>query len=554
MAYDRTKREMGNLMRIAIASVLAASLVSSPLAAQPLSARAEMIFANIGKDGPGCAAGAIQGGKTVFANAYGLADLEHKVPLTIQSPVYLASVSKQFTAFAILELEKDGKLKRSDSVRKYISELGTYADAITIEHLLTHTSGLRDYDALADLAGRPYGFVRTETDFLDVMGRQQAGDFLPGANYAYSNAGYTMLSLIIQRVAGKNLDATARARIFAPLGMARTRFQHDHRGLVPDKAQGYSRKDGAWRTSNVLFDTVGSGGMYSTVEDMLLWAKNFTKPKIGADVVATLAVSAVLTDGKKTGYGMGIAPGQYRGLNIVQHNGGVEGYRTTGLYFPQADFAVVVLCNSGEAGPERMARQLADIWLKGEFKDGGKAAQRLRSEVTLDAKVLNPYVGDYLLNENVAVSITLEKDQLLAHMMGGHKLWLQASSERNFFTGLPLGFAFDRPGKDGRSARMVMDENGTPRIMTRISLPPLTAQELADFVGHYASAEQGVEVTIAAQGGNLVLKGQALLRMTADTFSADHPYGAVKFRRQAGKVTGFTANGVIQNLRFDKQL
>jgi CubicO group peptidase (beta-lactamase class C family) len=430
----------GGFMRVVIASLLVASLIASPLSAQPRDAqtRADKLFESITKDTPGCAAGAMLGGKTVFAKGYGLADLEHQVPMTVQTPVYLASVSKQFTALTILLLERDGKLKRSDSVRKYIPELGAYADPITIEHLLTHTGGLRNYYALSDYAGNPERFVYTEADFLKVMGRQRSGDFPPGSKWAYSNSAYLMMSLIVERVSGKNLDATAREKIFAPLGMNSTRYQHDHRGLVSGKAVGYSRKDGAWRTTNVLFDTVGDGGMYSTIEDMLLWGRNFKAPKVGAEALALMQVSAVLTDGKKTDYGMGIASGDYRGLKTVFHNGGVAGYGTNFVYFPQADFAAVILCNRGGARTDQMAMGLADIWLDGQFKEPAKPAPKPAPvEVKLDPKLLDAYVGEYLQDETYAIIITREKDRLLADGTGRFLLGLTPWSERSFFSFVP---------------------------------------------------------------------------------------------------------------------
>ena len=546
-------------MRIVIASFLAIGLGASPLTAQPhdAQARAEKIFENIAKDAPGCAAGAMLDGKTIFAKGYGLADLEHNAPLTERSPVYLASVSKQFTALAILMLEKEGKLKRGDSVRKYLPELGGYADGINIGHLLTHTGGLRNYYALGDYAGNPDGFVSTEADFLKTMGRLKSADFPPGSKWAYSNSGYLALSLIVERVSGKNLNEFARDRIFAPLGMNNTLYAHDHRQMIPGKATGYSRKDGAWRTTNVLFDTVGDGGMYSTIENMLLWAKNFKAPSIGAEALALMPVSAVLNDGKKTNYGMGLVSGEYRGLKTVFHNAGGQGYATNFIYFPQADFAAVILCNSGSAKTDKMALGLADIWLEGRLKEGSATAPKPPPvEVKLDPKILDAYVGEYLRDENFAIIVTREKDRLLADGTGRFMLGLTPMSERSFFTFVPYNFTFDKPGKDGKSQRLVMDENGTDRVMTRINLPPLTAGELADIPGRYVDADTGNEVVIVARDGKLVRLGRedrALVRLTANTFSAGHPHGAVRFIRENGKVTGFTADGAIQNLRFDKQ-
>jgi hypothetical protein len=202
-----------------------------------------------------------------------------------------------------------------------------------------------------------------------------------------------------------------------------------------------------------------------------------------------------------------------------------------------------------------MARQLADAWLDGRFTAASAALQQSRAAVKVVPEVLRRYTGDYRLNDEFAVSITLEKDQLLAHLTGGHSLWLMPSSQNSFVTGLPISFTFDKPGKDGFSPRMVMNENGPQRSMLRIALPPLTAQGAADYVGHYRNDEMDVEVTIAARDGKLVVTGkteQTWLRVGPDAFSGGHPFGPVAFRRDGGRVTGFTANGAIKNLRFDK--
>jgi CubicO group peptidase (beta-lactamase class C family) len=316
---------------------------------------------------PGCTVGAVQNGKLLFTKAYGMADLEHNVPLTPASPFYMASVSKQVTAMAILLLADDGKLQLSDSIRKSVPELPEYADKITLYHLLTHTSGIRDYLTLGALAARPEGAVFTDENSLRLIARQDALNFEPGSAHDYSNSGYFLLSLVVKRVAGKDLNAFAQERIFGPLAMNSSRFQHEHSALVPGKAFGYQFANAAWHASNSTLDVVGDGGMYSSVEDMLRWAANFNEPKIGAKALPVMQTRGKLSNGQSFDYGMGLAPGEYRGLKTVSHGGGLAGYRTHILWLPAQKFSVVCLCNNGNANPALLTLQVAEIFLSGEM-------------------------------------------------------------------------------------------------------------------------------------------------------------------------------------------
>jgi CubicO group peptidase (beta-lactamase class C family) len=385
-------------MWASILCLLAAGLLS----AEDQSQRIDKLFERFTPDSPGCALGIAQNGKTIFAKGYGIADLEHNVPLSPSSPFYMASVSKQFTAMSVLLLAEDGKLSLTDPVRKYVPELPEYASGITIYHLLTHTSGVRDYLMLGSLGGLPPEFVFTEGGMLHMLARQSALNFEPGAEYLYSNSGYVLLSLVVKKVAQKSLNDFAQEKIFGPLGMKSTRFQHDHSALIPGKAFGYQRRDGVWHTANSMLDVVGDGGLYSTVDDMIRWAENFDKPKVGAAALTTMQTPAKLSSGKEIEYGMGLVPSDYRGLRIIEHGGGLVGYRTEFLRFPEKGFSVVCLCNNGTANPGQLARQVAELYLASDFKPPDTAkgpSPRTPDErpvpVSLSVSDMKSYTGEF---------------------------------------------------------------------------------------------------------------------------------------------------------------
>ncbi len=356
-----THRGMPPAITLAALLVTGGALSAQPAAAVP-AASLDSLFAPFA-DGtsPGCAVGASRGGATLLTRAYGHADLERVTPLSPRSVFYAASVSKQFQALAVLLLEQDGRLRLDDPVRRYVPELPAHAAAITLRQLLNHTGGLRDYLMLASLAGRPGDYVITERAVLEALARQRQLNFAPGSEHLYSNSGYVLLSLVVQRVSGQRLDDFARARIFTPLGMGQTRFQHDHTALVPGRANGHVREGGAWHLANSLLDVVGDGGLYTSVEDLLRWGAAFDHPAY-APLLRRMGTPDSLADGRPiaNGYGMGLSRSTHRGVTVVAHGGALAGYRTHFLHLPGEGLAVAVLCNTATANPSRLATQVME--------------------------------------------------------------------------------------------------------------------------------------------------------------------------------------------------
>lgn len=319
---------------------------------------------------PGCAVGVIRGGQIAFAKGYGMADLEQGVAISPKSVFYMGSVSKQFMAFAILTLEKQGKLTVDDSIRNHVPELPESYAPVTLRHLLHHTSGARDYLTLGMLAGYSQDHVWTERAALRMIARQRALNFEPGAEHLYSNSGYVLLALAAQRAAGEKLNEWSKKNLFGPLGMSSSRWQHNHADPIPRRAHGYARSMvGWWQVSDSMIDTVGGGGMYSSVEDMLKWAANMLSGAVGSDLLARMAEPGKLRDGSPiaNGYGMGLVKGSFRGTPMVSHGGALAGYRTHFVALPEKKLAVVCLCNMASALPQRLSESVAGIWLEGEI-------------------------------------------------------------------------------------------------------------------------------------------------------------------------------------------
>lgn len=321
----------------------------------------DSIFADFSApNAPGCAVGVLERGQAAFAKGYGLADLEHRIPISPRSRFYAASIAKQFTALAALIAEREGKWKLDDSIRKYVPELPHYADAITIRRMLDHTAGLRDFLPLWSLRGFSNESVLREDATLRMIVRQKALTFAPGTDQSYSNTGYLLTAIALKRAAGVPLDGYAREKIFAPLGMNASRFQADHGEPVPDRAHGYHRRDGGWKGVDIAFDLIGGGGMYSNVEDMLRWARNFETPTAGNGLLGTLQTPGRLADGRRTpgGYALGIIEKD----GTYSHSSAAAGYSTEFIRVPKHGLAVVCLCNAGSAPAGALAAKVVSVF------------------------------------------------------------------------------------------------------------------------------------------------------------------------------------------------
>lgn len=316
---------------------------------------------------PGCALAVVQDGNIIYQKGYGMADIEHEVPITPESVFYAGSVSKQFVTTAILLLEEGGKLDLDDDVRHYVPELPDYGSTITLRHLIHHTSGLRDYLDLWMLSGRNYLDRMPEEAVLDMIFRQEALNFMPGESHSYSNSGYYLLMTIVERVSGQSFKEFTQTNILDPLGMESSHFHDDLHHLIPNRAWGYRlTEDDQVEQLIMRFDLVGSGGLYTTVGDLYKWDQNFYNNKLGKGrqaLIDTLQSDGRLNSGERAGYAFAMVNGSYRGLPTISHTGSMGGYRAYYLRFPEQRFSVIILGNFSNFTPVSYAQQVADLLL-----------------------------------------------------------------------------------------------------------------------------------------------------------------------------------------------
>ena len=354
---------------ICTASVMDGAVADSAPHAAPdaatIEAGIDRIFSTSTATTPGCAVGASVDGKPVLDKAYGTADLEHEVPNTTATVFEAGSVSKQFTAAAVLLLARDGKVSLDDPVSKYVPELPDYGVPLTIRHLLTHTSGLRDWGSIEAIAGWPRSTrVYTHAHVLEILGRQRSLNFPPGTHWSYSNSGFNLAAIIVTRASGMPFVEFTRQRIFEPLGMTHTSWRDDYQRIVKHRAMAYAPGGGSYITVMPFENVFGDSSLLTTAGDLLKWNENFTSSKVGdAAFVRAQEQPGKFNDGQPHHYGMGLWTGTYKGFREVSHAGATAGYAAMLLRFPDQKVSVAVLCNlaMGVSGADRKAYAVADL-------------------------------------------------------------------------------------------------------------------------------------------------------------------------------------------------
>jgi CubicO group peptidase (beta-lactamase class C family) len=420
------------LIALAIALALSTAPAALPQSASVPESQVDAIFSRWTRETPGCAVGVARAGRPVLQKAYGMADLEHDVPNTAETIFEAGSVSKQFTAAAVLLLARDGKLSLDDPARKYIPELPEYGAPLTIRHMLQHTSGLRDWGEVAAIAGWPRtSRVHTHAHVLEIASRQQSLNFPSGTQYSYSNTGYNLAAVIVARVSGQSFAEFSQERIFTPLGMTRTSWRDDHTRIVKGRAVAYSQTGGGFRI-NMPFENVhGNGGLLTTVGDLLRWNEHFVTPAIGdAAFVQLQQEPGRFNDGRAHTYAMGLMVRTFRGVPEISHSGSTAGYRAQLSRYPNQQVSVAVLCNGSSGNATQAAASVAGLYLAGAIDaspapqaGGGRAGGAGRgggrgggaaASFTPDPKDLASYVGRYYSDEaEVTYEVALDGADLV---------------------------------------------------------------------------------------------------------------------------------------------
>jgi CubicO group peptidase (beta-lactamase class C family) len=483
------------------ALVLALAAPARAQVAAPEAARVDAIFARFtGTSTPGCAVGVSRAGRPVLERAYGMADLEHAVantPATVFEP---GSVTKQFTAAAVVLLALDGKFSLEDDVRRWIPELPDYGTPITIRHLLNHTSGLRDWGAVASFEGWPRtSRVHTHAHVLDIVSRQRALNYPPGQHYSYTNTGFNLLAILVERVSGMSLAEFTRQRLFEPIGLTRTGWRDDYTAIVKDRAIGYERSGDEFRQDMPFENIYGNGGLLTTVGDLLRWTQNLETGAVGGPrFLAEMHRTAVLTDGRPITYASGVRVAPYRGVREVSHSGSTAGYRGYAARYPDQGVAVALLCNAAQANPTTLAHAVADVFLGSAVAERGAP---VTATVDVARPVLEARVGLYRnTRDHSAMRLTVMGRALRA----GDDVVVPRSASR--FTMGQSRLEFEAAVAGVRQGFRMIEADGDVVLYEPVDDFAPSAAQLAEYAGSYRSDEAEATYVVAVDQGRLVLK------------------------------------------------
>jgi CubicO group peptidase (beta-lactamase class C family) len=561
------------LLRLLTLTLAAAVFIvtASPLAADETTAKVDKIFAPWDTTvSPGCALAVVKDGRIIYKRGYGMAKLEDELVMTPDKIFDIGSVSKQFTATCIAVLVREGRVGLDDEVQKYFPRLPRYARPITVRHLIHHTSGLRDYNELLSFAGfRPESDCPNLEEALEVIFRQKSLNHLPGEEFSYTNTGYFLLGQIVEQVSGKTLNEFAQEHIFKPLGMVHTLYQDNHLQVIKNRATGYDRTDKGFQLDLSNWDETGDGNVYTSVEDLSLWDQAFYDYKLGRELMDMLHQVGVLRSGKKLDYAYGLTVGEYRGLKNVEHGGAWAGFRAALSRFPEQKFTVICLANLSDMNPSALCHQVADIYLAGLLKEPVKEEQKKIEPVSLSQAELDDKTGNYRAEKTLMwVSVTRAGDKLKVAAPvrlprgSGRELTFVATSKTTFAAApapIPMSLEF-LPEEPGQPRQAVLTIRGDKTTLLKAKpVPELTAAQLYEYAGDYASAELlGAVYTLFIEGDKLLVKFRAfpdmrLQPMAPDAYNANS--ANVDFLRdKAQRITGFTlSSGRMIGIEFVKR-
>lgn len=484
---------------LALVPLLAASVPAAAQRDLPV-ARIDSVFLDMNRsDRPGCTLGVFSGGEVIYSSGYGMANLEYGIALQPRSVFHVASISKQFTAFAVELLVSEGLVSWDDDIRKYVPEIPDYGQPITLQHLVHHVSGIRDQWDLLSMAGwRWEADLVTQANALNVISRQTALNFEPGAEYLYSNSGFTLLAAVVERVSGMTLREFAEERIFGPLGMTSTHFHDDHQTIVPDRAYGYRHSSGeGWKISIPDFAIVGASSLFTTVEDMAQWDRNLRDQVLGDGALyERLFERVVLNDGDTLDYAHGINVSQYRDERTIGHGGADAGYRTNYLRFPDWDLGVVSFCNFARANPDAYVRRVADILLEDVLApatedEGPPTVNAARWERTFEA--LRGFYRDPLTDSPLYIWTHDGRARLTRGFGSNSGGVVLVPAEIGRFHLWPVGGTISIEMRGGDPEAIVSPNRRYPYLG-----PTVTDVDQSDYLGVYWSEELGTEYRVEA--------------------------------------------------------
>ncbi|MFP4064678.1 MAG: serine hydrolase [Bacteroidales bacterium] len=513
---------------------------------------------------PGGVIWVMRDNKVVYQNAFGMANLSYNVPFDLTTPTNIGSTSKQFTAFAIALLEDQGQLSVEDDIREYIPELPQLGDTVRLRHLISHTSGYREYLNSLAMSGLHLSDHIRRKEIIALIRNQPKLQNTPGDIYNYNNTGYALLAMVVEKVTGEDFPDWMQENVFKPLGMEQTLIRRHPGHIVPGRAQGYSVEEEEIAAVSDIYASMGPGGIYTTPVDLEKWIRNFYDPVVGSpEIIEKMTTPFLLNNGKTTSYGYGLVIGELNGLKMIQHGGADVAHRSVFVLFPEVEGAVVTQSNNNTF-PDQIAKRVAEAFFSDLMDIEESDHSQADASFVYDPEKFDKLSGRYEMEAapGFIMEFTREEDQLYAQATGQPRFEIFSGSDSTFYlTVVEASMTFHR-NEDGEADAVTLHQNGNHRL-NRITEPAWepSADDLDNYTGRYFSEELEAFYRVEVNDeGKLILWQRRLGEIPLkaddkDAFAGAFPIMNLNFIRNAeGGVTAFEASsGRSTGIIFEKQ-
>ncbi|MEM1260414.1 MAG: serine hydrolase domain-containing protein [Bacteroidota bacterium] len=515
------------------------------------------------KKTPGASIAVIHNREIVLKHSFGMANLEHDIPLTSSSLFNIASNSKQFTVFALLNLAKENKLSIADDIRIHLPELPDFGHKITIQHLMQHTHGIRGITPLLGMAGWNIEDVMTREAILNILSNQKELDFEPGTNFSYNNSGYMLLAEIIERVSGSSFHDYLQTNIFEPLAMNATVLFEDNEKVIPKMASPYYFDGTSYKKGIRNFkDIVGNTGIRTSIEDLSKWINNYGTHQIGSTAIfQKMLQPTVLSNGEKLEYCFGLKKSHFKGRQVISHGGAHVGYRSQMLRFPNDNVAIVVLSNNGSLDADGKAYKIAEI-LFGEKNDQNSNTIDAKSnipEMNTESMDFSGLEGKFELQPGFIMEFEQREEKLFITATGQGTFPLETITNEKFkISQIGAIIEFLKNGQGNYDS--LRFNHGNQEMKGKRVVFQLEGSQLEAFVGSYHSPELRTTYELKIEDEMLVAKHPRqektmLTPLRSDKFSGNTWFfGSLDFERKGEKVMGFKASSARAKNVFFKKL
>jgi len=515
---------------------------------------------------PGFAVGVIRNDSLIFAKGYGMANLEYNISIKPKTIFHMASVSKQFTAFSIVLLARQGKLHLDDDIRKYLPWFPDLKVKITVRNLLNHTSGVRDQWQLLAIAGTRLDDVITQDQVIKILSKQQALNFKPGEEYSYSNSGFTMLAEIVRAVSGKSLRKFTDSAIFKPLGMDNTHFHDDYTEIVPNRSYSYDRaRGGSFTNSTLSYSVAGATSLFTNIDDMSKWVTNFYDHKVGDQKdIEQLTQKGKLNNGTEIDYALGISVNDYKGHKIYSHNGADAGYRTMVSVFPDLKMGFIIFSNLGDTDPFGKAQQLQRLFVKdiSPQKSSPKpAGVDSTGAIFNDTLAIKKFTGSYISEDGARFGFKLKNNKLFWEAGRNNNRLARRKNDTLVMINDPnVKFVFAIKSPKETIVDQYWPGNHRRLVKYNADAKP-TDEQLHVYAGNYYCPELDCSYQIVLKDHHLLLTNSKYndtpLTLYGDNHLTNNSWWMDNLqilRNAKGQITGFEVNsGRIRHLLFKKE-